>query len=74
MTSRSEARAARTRARTAEKVRRSTGPADDAAIAFDEIRKRIARDVDRQRRENRWQRLTGLLSEFAEELRVSDRR
>lgn len=72
MTSRSDARDARRRARTAEKVRRSTGPADDAAIAFDEVRKRIAREVDRQRQENRWKRLTGLLTEFADELRAGD--
>lgn len=74
MTGRSDRRAARQHARTAEKVRRSAGPADDAAVAFDEVRKTIARDPDRERRENRWKRLTVLLGEFTAELKAGDSR
>lgn len=73
MTARSDARVAHRRARTAEKVRRSSGPADDAAVAFDEARKLIARDPDPVRRDNGWRRLTALLGEFTAELKAGDR-
>jgi hypothetical protein len=73
VTGRSDRRDTRRRARTAEKIRRSAGPSDDAAVAFDEARKTIARDPDRERRENRWKRLTVLLAEFTAELRAGHR-
>lgn len=74
MTTRAERAAVRSAARTAEKVRRSRGPADHAATAWDEARKTIARDRDQTRRDNRWKRLTELLNEFVAELRAGDRR
>lgn len=68
------ARDARRQNRTAEKIRRARGPADEAAVAFDEVRKVIARDPDQGRRENRWRRLTQTLGEFASEIRTGDGR
>jgi hypothetical protein len=74
MTTRADQRRARQRARTAEKLRRASGPAGYAAVSFDEARKFIARDPDPVRRDNRWKRLAELLGEFVAELDAGDRR
>jgi hypothetical protein len=72
MSVRQQRRAANQAARLQEKVHRSRGPADDAAITWDQVRRVIAADRDQVRQANRWKRIKNLLDGFMTELSSGD--
>jgi hypothetical protein len=73
VTARQERRANLRAGRLAERARRSRGPADDAAIAWDTVRAVIAADRDPARQANRWKRVGRVLEEFLTDLVAGDR-
>ncbi len=48
-----------------DKRQKATAPADRAALAWDAVRKQIARTPDGQERDQEWLRLADLLNDFA---------
>lgn len=73
MSARQERRANLRAARLEDRARRSRGPADDAAIAWDKVRAVIAADRDPVRQANRWKRAGRVLEEFLTDLVSGDR-
>jgi hypothetical protein len=72
MSVRQQRRAANQAARLQEKVRRSRGPADEAAITWDKVRAAIAGDRDQVRQANRFKRINRLLEGFLTEIQSGD--